>query len=164
MSAALVTAILIGLGGLGYATVLGFTAAGSADLIGHTTVGIFATLVTLLAHSMTMFYLLGKGRAIREAAEEGGLPRGFYAAVARARRPVFSVGMLAMGLTMATAVIGAGVDTGAVPTVVHTLLAASAIATNLATLRAELSAMRVAADTVTDVNALLTERPPAGEN
>jgi hypothetical protein len=72
--------------------------------------------------------------------------------------------MLAMGLTMATAVIGAGVDTGAVPTVVHTLLAASAIATNLATLRAELSAMRVAADTVTDVNALLTERPPAGEN
>ena len=163
MSAALITAILIGLGGLGYATALGFGAADSADLIRHTTVGIFSTLVTLLAHSMTMFYLLGKGRAIREAATEGGLPRGFYAAVARARRPVFSVGMLAMGLTMAAAIIGGGVDTGAVPTAVHTLLAALAIAANLATLRAELTAMRVAADTVTEVNALL-ERQPAGEN
>ena len=155
MRAALTTAILIGLGGLGYATVLGFGAAGSADLLRHTTVGIFSTLVTLLAHSMTMFYLLGKGRAIREAAAEGGLPGAHYAAVARARRPVFSIGMLAMGLTMAAAIIGAGVDTGAVPTAVHTLLAAGAIAGNVATLRAELRAMQVASDTVSEVDALL---------
>ncbi|MCY4078470.1 MAG: hypothetical protein OXH04_23900 [Acidobacteria bacterium] len=160
MRAALTTAILIGLGGLGYATFLGFAASGSADLLRHTTVGIFATLVTLLAHSMTMFYLLGKGRAIREAAAEGGLPATFYAAVARARRPVFSVGMLAMGLTMAAAIIGAGVDTGAVPTAVHTLLGAAAIAANLALFRAELAAMQVASDTERDVNALL-EPPPA---
>ena len=162
MRAALTTAILIGLGGLGYATVLGFVASGSDDLLRHTTVAIFATLVTLLAHSMTMFYLLGKGRAIREAAAEGGLPATFYAAVARARRPVFSVGMLAMGLTMAAAIIGAGVDTGAVPTAVHTLLAAVAIAANLALLRAELAAMQVASDTERDVNALL-EPAPADE-
>lgn len=155
MRAALTTALLIGLGGMGYATVLGFGAAGSDDLLRHTTVGIFATLITLLAHSMTMFYLLGKGRAIREAATEGGLTGAHYAAVARARRPVFSVGMLALALTMTTAIIGAGVDTGAVPTVVHTLLAAAAIAANLATLRAELGAMQVASDTVLEVNALL---------
>ena len=155
MRAALTTALLLGLGGLGYATVLGFAAAGSADLLRHTTVAIFATLVTLLAHSMTMFYLLGKGRAIRDAAEEGGLPATFYAAVARARRPVFSVGMLAMGLTMAAAIIGGGVDTGAVPTGVHTLLAAAALAANLAMLRAEFTAMQVASDTVLEVNALL---------
>ena len=162
MRAALTTALLIGLGGLGYATVLGFGAASSADLLRHTTVAIFATLITLLAHSMTMFYLLGKGRAIREAAAEGGLPGTHYAAVARARRPVFSVGMLAIGLTMAAAIVGGGVDTGAVPTAVHTLLAAAAIAANLALLRAELTAMQVASDTVADVNALL-ERQAGGE-
>ena len=162
MRAALTTAILIGLGGLGYASVLGFGAAGSADLLRHTTVAIFATLITLLAHSMTMFYLLGKGRAIREAAAEGGLPPTFYAAVARARGPVFGLGMPAMGLTMAAAVIGAGVDTGAVPSAVHTLLAAAAVAANLALLRAELTAMRVASDTVRDVDALLAPRSAGG--
>ena len=155
MRAALTTAILIGLGGLGYASVLGFGAASSADLLRHTTVAIFATLITLLAHSMTMFYLLGKGRAIREAAAEGGLSGAHYAAVARARRPVFSVGMPALGLTMAAAIIGGGVDTGAVPAGVHVLLAAAAIAANLAMLRAELTAMQVASDTVVEVNALL---------
>ena len=137
MRAALTTAILIGLGGLGYASVLGFGAAGSADLLRHTTVAIFATLITLLAHSMTMFYLLGKGRAIREAAAEGGLPPTFYAAVARARGPVFGLGMPAMGLTMAAAA-------------------------NLALLRAELTAMRVASDTVRDVDALLAPRSAGG--
>ncbi len=162
MRAALTTALLLGLGGLGYATVLGFAAASSADLLRHTTVAIFATLITLLAHSMTMFYLLGKGRAIREAAAEGGLPATFYAAVARARRPVFSVGMLAMGLTMAAAVIGGGVDTGAVPAGVHTLLAAAALAANLAMLRAEFTAMQVASETERDVNARLDPQP-AGE-
>ena len=37
----------------------------------------------------------------------------------------------------------------------HTLLAAAAIAANLAMLRAELGAMQVASDTVLEVNALL---------
>ena len=164
MSAALVTAILIGLGGLGYATVLGFGAASSADLLRHATAGIFATLVTLLAHSMTMFYLIGKGRAIREAVAEGGLPAPLYTAVARARRPVFSLGVAAMGATMAAAVLGGAVDTGAVPTAVHTLLAALALAANVAVLRVELVALRTAADAVTEVNAQLAraaEREPA---
>ena len=46
------------------------------------------------------------------------------------------------------------------PTAVHTLLAAAAIAANLALLRAEFAAMQVASDTERDVNALL-EPPPA---
>ena len=162
MSAALITATLLGLGGLTYAAVLGFGAVTSAELMGHTTVAIFSTLVTLLAYSMMMFYLIGKGKAIREAVAEGGLPAPLYAAVARARRPVFSIGIGAMGLTMVAAILGGGVDTGAIPTGVHTVLAVSAIAANLATLRAELVALRAAADAVTEVNALLEQRAGDG--
>ena len=112
MSAALITAILIGLGGLVYSAFLGYVAATSADVLTHTTLGIFFTLITLLAHSMAMFYLIGKGKAVREAVTEGNLSPDLYAAVARARKPVFSIATIAMLVTMTTAIIGGGVDSG----------------------------------------------------
>ena len=117
MSAALITATFVGIAALGYATVLGFTAFAPAEVFRHTSLGIFATLVTLLAHSMTMFYLIGKGKAVREAVQEGQLSVELYRAVARVRRPVFSIATLAMVVTMATAIVGGGVDTDTVPVV-----------------------------------------------
>ena len=102
MSAALITAIFVGIAGLGYSAILGFTSATSADIFFHTSVGIFSTLLTLLAHSMTMFYLIGKGKAVREAVTEGQLSPELYATVARVRRPVFSIATIAMALTMNT--------------------------------------------------------------
>ena len=153
MTAALITATFLGIAGLGYSAVLGFTA---ADLYLHTSIGIFSTLVTLLAHSMTMFYLLGKGRAVREAATEGQLSPDFYAAVARARRPVFSIAVVAMALTMLTAILGGGVDTRTVPPLIHSVLALSAIAANIAALRTEVIAMISSARVVAEVDRRLT--------
>jgi len=154
VTAALITAAALGIGGLGYASVLGFLA-GPEQLERHVTFAIFSTFVTLLAHSMTMFYLIGKGKAIREAVTDAGLSAELHLAVARARRPVFSVGSLAMGLTMLAAVLGGGVDARVLPVVAHSLPAVLALAANLLAFRAELVALATATDSVTEVNRLL---------
>ena len=158
MSAALITAIFVGIAGLGYSAILGFTSATSADIFFHTSLGIFSTLLTLFAHSMTMFYLIGKGKAVREAVTEGQLSPELYATVARVRHPVFSIATIAMALTMATAICGGGVDTGAIAPVVHSLLAVSAIAANVVALRTEVVAMLSCARVVQEVDQLLEGR------
>ena len=155
MSAALLTATLMSLAGLCTAIYLGQTAANAVAVSRHITIGIFSTLVVLLCHSMTMFYLLGKGRAVREAAAEGGLSKEFEARIAALRKPVFSIGPLAMMLTMATAILGAGVDTGVLPPVVHGVLAYSSLAANLAALRVEIGALTASTRVVSEVNQLL---------
>jgi hypothetical protein len=155
MSAALITATLVSLAGLLASIVLGLTSSSPSDLARHVSLSIFVTLITLLTHSMTMFYLIGKGKAIREAAQEGGLSADFFARVSRARKPVFSIGPLAIAMTMVTAIVGGGVDTGVIPAGVHGILAYSAVAANLAALRAELIALTSAARVVSEVNQLL---------
>src|ERR1700682_5843218 len=96
MAAALLTAVLASVAGLGAAIYLGLTAASGAVLSRHITIGIFSTMINLLAHSMMMFYFLGKGKAVREAAKEGGLSREFEQRIAVVRKPVFSIATLAM--------------------------------------------------------------------
>ncbi len=155
MSTALITATFLGVTGLGYSAVLGLTAASSSDIRFHVSFGIFSTLITLLAHSMTMFYLIGKGKAVREAVTEGNLSPELHAAFARVRRPVFSTASVAMALTMATAILGGGVDTRVVPAVVHSVLALSAIAANVMALRTEAIAMLSSSRIVAEVDALL---------
>lgn len=155
MSAALVTALVLGLSGLVYSAVLGFLVASSADVFRHVSFGIFFTFITLLAHSMTMFYLIGKGKAVREAVTEGQLSPDLYATVARARKPVFSIATIAMLLTMITAILGGGVDTGALPAGIHSLVAVSAIATNVMAFRTEVGAMQSISRVVAEVDALL---------
>ena len=151
MTAALATVAVLGIGGLGYCTIQGFLASPD-EVARHVSFGIFFTLVTLLAHSMTMFYLIGKGRAIREAATEAGLPDELHLVVARARRPVFSVGVLAMGATMAAAVVGGGVDTGVLPAGIHSSMALLAVASNLYVFKVELQALATAIESTAEVN------------
>lgn len=158
MAAALLTALVLSLGGLAYTAVIGYTAAGEAALLQHTTSGVFSTMITLLTHSMLMFYLIGKGKAVREAAAEGGLAGTHAAEIARLRRPVFSIATLAMGVTMAAAIVGASVDVGGVPPAVHAVLAICAIAANLAAARVEIIALMGSAAVVNEVNARLGER------
>lgn len=163
MSVALITGIALGIVGIAYSTVLGFTTEHTADILRHTSIGIFSTLITLLGHSMTMFYLIGKGKAVREAAREGGLSPEFHRAVARARRPVFSMATVAMVLVMGTAIFGGGVDTDFIPAGVHSLLAVSALVANLMALRTELVAMISIARTVAEVDQLLDEQATTNE-
>ena len=109
MAQALLTAVAIGLIGLATTTVLGLR---GTDISRHISYGIFSTMVTLLAHSMMMFYLIGKGKAVKDAMAENGITGDYVRRIAAARKPVFSVGTLAMAATMTAAIMGASVDTG----------------------------------------------------
>ncbi len=155
MAAALVTAAFLSIAGLAASLILGLTANDTAGLLRHTTASIFATMLTLLTHSMMMFYFIGKGKAVREAVAEGNLSRDFVAEIARARKPVFSIGTLAMMVTIAAAIVGGGVDVGSMPAALHHVLAWSAVLANLAAVRTELRAIAISSRVVQDIDRLL---------
>ena len=155
MRSALLTATTLSVLGLFASSFLGGFATTSQDVTQHVSLAIFATMMTLLSHSMLMFYLIGKGKAVREAVTEASLSADFIAEISRARKPVFSVGMPAILVTIVAAVLGAGVDTGAIPSWVHALFGYFALIENGALLRTEYVALASIARTVTKVNRLL---------
>jgi hypothetical protein len=152
MAQALLTAVGIGLAGLIVTAWFGF--AGS-DIARHISFGIFSTMITLLAHSMMMFYLIGKGKAVKDAMAEGQLTGDYYRRIAVARKPVFSVATFAMTVTIVTALLGASVDTGVLPSTVHALVAYGAIVFNLGAARIEIGALTEASRVVAEVDRLL---------
>jgi hypothetical protein len=152
MAQALLTSVGIGVVGLVTTAIFGLQA---TDVSRHITFGIFSSLLTLLAHSMMMFYFIGKGRAVKDAMTEGGLTGDFYRRIAAVRKPVFSIGTLAMVVTMIAAILGGGVDTGVLPPMVHATLAYGAVACNLAALKIEIDALGSSSRIVDEVNRLL---------
>ena len=155
MAAALLTAIIASVCGIALAIYLGL-AAGSRDVLPlHISIGIFSTMICLFAHSMMMFYFLGKGKAVREAAAEGGLSNEFENRIKRARKPIFSIGLYAMLLTIVTGLMGASVDTGILPSGIHGVMAYSCLALNLFALRIEIGALAESNRVVEEVNHLL---------
>ena len=152
MAQALLTAVILGLGGLITTIVVGLRA---TDVARHISFGIFSTLITLLAHSMMMFYLIGKGKAVKDAMAEHSLAGDHYRRIAIARKPVFSIGTLAMAMTMITAILGASVDTGVLPPIVHGTIAYGAVACNLAALKIEIDALTASSRIVDEVNRLI---------
>ena len=152
MAPALLTAVALGTLGLGATAVFGLL---GTDLSRHITIGIFSTMITLLAHSMMMFYLIGKGKAVKDAMAEGGLTGDYFRRIAIARKPVFSIGTMAMAATMATAILGASVDTGVLPPIVHGMIAYAAITANLAAAKIEIDALGESSRVVGEVNRLL---------
>ena len=152
MAAALLSAIVIALTGLVAAAVLGLR---GNDISRHISFGFFSTMVLFLAHSMMMFYLMGKGKAVKEAMEENNLSGDYFRRIAAARKPVFSIGTFALAVTMVAAIIGASVDTGVMPPIVHAMIAYGAIAANLAAVKAEIDALTASAHVVDEVNRLI---------
>jgi hypothetical protein len=149
---ALLTTVLIGLAGLVTTAVFGLW---GTDVARHVSFGIFSTMVTLLAHSMMMFYLIGKGKAVNDAMKEHSVTGNYHQRIAAARKPVFSMATYAMAVTMITAILGASVDTGVLPPIVHAMIAYGAIACNLAALKIEISALSESSRIVDEVNRLL---------
>jgi hypothetical protein len=146
---ALLTAVFVGLTGLVTTAVFGLR---GTDISRHISFGIFSTMITLLAHSMMMFYLIGKGKAVKDAMAEHSVAGDYYRRIALARKPVFSIATLAMAVTMVTAIIGASVDTGVLPPMVHAMIAYGAIACNLAAAKIEIDALTASSRIVDEVN------------
>jgi len=152
MAQALVTSVGIGILGLIVAAYYGLA---GLDVSRHIGLGFFSSLIILLAHSMMMFYFIGKGKAVKDAMAEGNLTGDYYRRIAAARKPVFSIGSVAMVVTMIAAILGGGVDTGALPPMVHAMIAYGAIAANVAALKIELDALGASSRVVDEVNHLL---------
>ena len=142
----------MGISGLVLTAIVGLS---GGDISRHISFGIFSTMVTLLAHSMMMFYLIGKGKAVKDAMVDGGLQGDFHRQIARARKRVFSSATLAMAVTMVAAIVGASVDTGGLPPIVHGMIAYGAVAANLAAGKIEIDAIGEASRVVDEVNRLL---------
>src|ERR1051325_3691268 len=149
MAQALLSAVGLGLVGMGAAVVLGLW---GTDISRHISFGIFSTLIILLAHSMMMFYLIGKGKAVKDAMTEHAVEGDYYRRIAVARKPVFSIGTLAMAATMVTAILGASVDTGVLPPIVHAYIAYGAIFCNVAAMKIEIDALRASSRILDEVN------------
>ena len=94
-------------------------------------------------------------KAVREAAEEGGLSKEFERRIAVLRKPVFSIGTLAMVVTLVTALVGASVDTGMLPAGIHGVVAYTCLAFTLFALRVEINALTESGRIVAEVNQLL---------
>ena len=152
MAQALLTAVGIGLLGLVGAAVLGLR---GTDVGRHISFGFFSTMIMLLAHSMMMFYLIGKGKAVKDALKEHSITGDYYQRIGAARKPVFSIGLLAMAVTMVAAIMGASVDTGVLPPMVHAMIAYGGVAANVAALKTEISALITSSRIVDEVNRLV---------
>ena len=118
----------------------------------HVLLGVFGTMINLLAHSLMMFYLIGKGKAVREAVAEGGIAGDYVQRISRLRAPVFSRATLAMALTMAAAILGASVDVRVLPAWPHAALAAAGLAAQLHAFFTEVAALTGSARVVDEVN------------
>jgi hypothetical protein len=149
LAQALLTGVFLGLVGLVTTAVFGLR---GTDISRHISYGIFSTLITLFAHSMMMFYLIGKGKSVKDAMAEHHVTGDYYRRIAAARKPVFSIGTVAMAVTMVTAIIGASVDTGVLPPMVHAMIAYGAIVCNLTAAKIEISALSESSRIVDEVN------------
>jgi hypothetical protein len=92
---------------------------------------------------------------VKDAMAEHSITGDYYRRIAAARKPVFSIGTWAMVATMTTAILGASVDTGVLPAIVHGMIAYGALACNLAALKIEIDALSASSRIVDEVNRLL---------
>lgn len=85
----------------------------------HVLVALASSLLLLFSHCWIMFYLIGTGKAIKEAVAEHSLEPGLIEETKRFKNRSYPTLMLAMGLAMATFILGGGAATNSLPVWVH---------------------------------------------
>lgn len=119
MGRALLTVGAMATLGLAATGVLGYLVAdvGSAGL--HVLIALASCLLLLFSHCWIMFYLIGTGKAIKQAVADAGLSADLVEQTKTLKNRSYPSLMLAMVLAMATFILGGGVDTGAIPAWLH---------------------------------------------
>jgi len=111
--------------------VMGFMIADRSGISQHFLYGFFTTFMVALAQSMTMFYFIGTGKQVKELVVNHPAGQEFIQRTKRFKARVFPPATWAILFTMATMILGGGVDTRVVPAFVHTILAAVSLYYNL---------------------------------
>ncbi len=113
---ALATLGLLMTGVMGYAVPEAFE---PEDLSNHLLLAVFSSLLLLFSHCWILFYLIGTGKALKEAVAEYGLEEEIAEQTKHFKTRSNPWLMLAMMLAMATFVVGGGVATKVLPGWVH---------------------------------------------
>jgi hypothetical protein len=110
---------------------LGYAKPSSVSVSQHVLFGFFATFLVTLSQSMTMFYFIGTGKQVKDLVLGNSIDQAFIRRTKVFKARVFPPALWAMLFTMVTMIIGGGVHTRLVPTLVHTLLAVPALYFNV---------------------------------
>ena len=99
----------------------------------HWQVALWTVLLVLMAHTLVMFYFLATGKQLKTVMQSSGreVNRAHLSDLRLIKNKVFPWIMAALFSTIATFVVGGGVLVGAVPRLVHFLLAIVAGMSNL---------------------------------
>ena len=113
-------------------------------------------MVTLLAHSMMMFYLIGKGKAVKDAmAEHQRHGRLLPPHRGRAQTGVLHRHARDGGRRWSRRSWAPASTRGVLPPIVHAMIAYGAIACNVAALKIEIAALSISSRIVDEVNRLI---------
>ena len=124
MQAVILALAVISFPSLVASTVLGYmTSSGTIPLGTHINVSLAATMIVMLSHTITVFYFVGTGSAIERETRERGLDRIYVDDAKRFKRALFPWALLAIFLTMTTAMLGGGVHVQVLSPAVHRILA-----------------------------------------
>jgi 4-hydroxybenzoate polyprenyltransferase len=161
MGRALLTIGLMATLGLVTTATLGYVLAGPTDerLRYHVLLALATSLLLLFAHCWIMFYLIGTGKAIKEAVKENGLDPAAIEDTKRFKNRSYPMLMLAIGLAMATFILGGAAATGSLNWLHHVLFYAT-LAAQLRALQLEWQVLVENQRLMTDINQRLL-RPAA---
>ena len=145
--------------------VLGYGLSGPTDpgLPNHVLIALGSNLLLLFSHSWIMFYLIGTGKAIKQAVAEHALAASYVEETKRFKAASYPWLMLALGCAMATFILGGGAATGALPSWIHHVLFVLAVPVQVYTLWIEHRVLWDNERLMNAINARLAEPSRAGE-
>jgi MFS family permease len=110
--------------GLAATAVLGYMLTGlvGPEMSRHVLIALASCLLLLFSHCWIMFYLIGTGKAIKEAVNENKLDPDLIEETKRYKNRSYPSLMLAMALAMATFILGGGAATQVLPVWIHHVL------------------------------------------
>lgn len=117
--------------------VLGYRADSMESMGRHMLLALVACFLLLFSHCWILFFLIGTGKAVKEAVARAGLSSELVERTKRFKMESNPPMMLAMLLVMATFIVGGGVQTQVVPTWIHHGLFIVTLAAQLWTLAVE---------------------------
>jgi len=100
----------------------------------HVVWGFMATIVTLFAHTITMFYFIGTGVAVKDEAKKNASLVPLYERTRKFKARTSGSLTLAPLLLMAASIVGAGTAGGSISPSVHLWMELAAVAFNVWTL------------------------------
>jgi len=134
VAVALITLSILGNLALAFAAFYGHyrVAAGLGNADYHFFTGLFSAFLAMFAQLMSMFYLIGTGKMIREAVIEEGLDPAYNAEALGFKVRFFPLASLAVTCIVATPILAGGVHAEKLPPSIHGWAALAALGLNLA--------------------------------